>query len=135
MAFAIAPATVAASAALACLVGIAAIGSIALLARFGNRIRKHQMGDAGNLKITGVFTIVGVILAATLAVIVVARLFPTYADAIADLNENMTSDDVTFGDETADGLKPVMAIVIGLAGLFGIIGIVVAAVHFRGKYS
>lgn len=81
----------------------------------------------------GALGIVGVIVGAIVAVLIVAALFPQFMSALSGINGNLNDPNTTTGDATADSLIPVFSLVIGLAGLFGIVGIILAAVHFGKK--
>jgi hypothetical protein len=70
--------------------------------------------------------LVGSILAAMLAMIVVAALFGDYVDSVRDVNENLTAAD--FGDDTTNSIAPIFAIVVGVSALAGLVGIIVYAV-------
>lgn len=73
------------------------------------------------------FAVIGVILGAVVVFLLIAALFSTFADSVADVNENLTDENVTFGDETTDTIKPVFAIVLGLVALTGIVGLALRA--------
>lgn len=111
------------------------LAMVAPVANLPNRARALGRALAtdedANLDMSKGLSVVGIVLGAVITMVVIANLFPTFADAVADVNTNLTDDTVTFGDETADGLKPVFAIVIGITALLGIVGIILGA--FRGR--
>lgn len=89
--------------------------------------------DAAAVNFVSALSVVGVVLSAVITLIIVARLMPQFVDSVADVNENLTSEEVTFGDETTDGIKPVFAIVVGLSALVGLVALIIGAfVRFRG---
>jgi hypothetical protein len=92
---------------------------------------KRLNGDRAALDLSGSLGVVGVIIGAVIVMIITANLFPTFVGAVEDVNDNLTSESVSFGDPTTDGIKDVFAIVIGLAALLGIVGLVLGA--FRGR--
>src|SRR5688572_16435514 len=74
-----------------------------------NRLRGRSMGDEGSLNLNSGISfalgILGTILAAMLAMIVVAALFGDYVEAVRDVNENLTDSD--WGDDTTNALAPI----------------------------
>lgn len=89
--------------------------------RVAARFRRE---DDALLDMSSVFVVLGAILGVVVTMLVIANLFPTFADATADVNTNLTDTNVTFGDATTDGIKPVFAIVVGLAALAGIVALI-----------
>ena len=73
-----------------------------------------------------------VIVGAVVAIALVAALAPTFFDSLRDVNENFSTADT--GDTTANSIaNTVFPILIALAGLFGLVGIVLAAVKLKGR--
>jgi hypothetical protein len=75
--------------------------------------------------------IVAVIIAAYLAVIVISNLLPTYSSGVSSISENVSTAD--WGDDTANSLGPVFAMVISLGGMFALVGLALAAFALKGK--
>lgn len=76
-------------------------------------------------------TIIGVIIAAVVAIAIVAALFPTYMTSLASLGDTFNDPNTTTGDATADTLLPIFGLLIAFAGLFAIVGIVLLAVKLK----
>ena len=95
-------------------------------------LRKTKEGIRGddqaafNLNLDSVIGLVGGVIGIVILFALVANLLPTYADSVADVNENLTAPAVTFGDTTSDGIKPVFAILIGLGAVLAIVGAILA---------
>ena len=99
----------------------------ALLSRLQSAATKRQrMDDAGVINLALVWTLVGFIIVVT---VLAAMIGPVFT-ATADVNEALSDENVTTGDASADTIKPVFGIVIGLAVVLGIVGIVLGAVKF-----
>jgi hypothetical protein len=102
----------------------------ALLSRLQAAVAKRQrMDDAGVFNLAIVWTLVGFIIVVT---VLAAMIGPVFT-ATADVNEALTDENVTTGDASADTIKPVFGIVIGLAVVLGVVGLVLAAIKFGGK--
>lgn len=101
--------------------------STAMASLSNRKLSKDQNGFA-NLAI--VWTLVGFIIVVT---VVAAMIGPVFT-ATSDVNTALNDPNVTTGDDSADAIKPVFGIVIGLAVVLGIVGIILAAVKF-GKGS
>jgi hypothetical protein len=87
--------------------------------------KRAEMGDEANLDVGVALAVVSVVLGAVISMIVVAALFGPFTDAVADVNENLTTSD--WGDDTTNSIAPVFAIVIGIGALAGIIGLILAS--------
>lgn len=81
----------------------------------------------------GALVLVAVIIGAVVVIQIVAALFPTFFNSVAAINENLTT--TSTGDDTADSLLPIFRILVGLGALFGIIGIVLAAIAIKNRSS
>lgn len=85
--------------------------------------------DAGFINMGIIWTLVGFIVVVTIAAAFIGPVFT----ATADVNEALGDPNVTTGDESADAIKPVFKILIGLAVVLGIVGIVLGAIKFGKK--
>jgi hypothetical protein len=74
-------------------------------------------------------TVAAVIVGAVVALILISTLFPTYAGAVKNLSQNVTTAD--FGNTTANSLGPVFGLLISLGGLFAIVGLAFVAYHLK----
>lgn len=77
--------------------------------------------------------IVATVIGAVVVILVVAAVAPQFFSALADTNEVLTDANTTTGDTTADSLLGVFPLMIGITGLFAIVGIVLAAVRFSNR--
>lgn len=74
--------------------------------------------------------IVGTVIGAVVVVLLIAALVATFFGAIADVNENLSDENVTTGDATADVILRVFPIVIGVVAVIGFVGLIIAALQF-----
>lgn len=68
-----------------------------------------------------IMSIVGTVLAGSLALIVLAKMAPTFLGAVADFNGLLNNETTTTGDSTGDSLLPVFSIVIGVVAVLALI--------------
>lgn len=61
-------------------------------------------------------TVLTVIIGAVVVLVVIAALTPTFFDALSDVVNNITSDNVTTGNSAADALLVAFAPIIGIIG-------------------
>lgn len=84
-----------------------------------------------NLNLSFGLTIVGVIIAAVVAIAIIAALFPTYMGSLADITGAFNDPNTTTGDSTADTLLPVFALLVAFGGLFAIVGLVLLSIKLK----
>lgn len=102
-------------------------------ARFaGLRERRFQTNDEADLSNIGgvAMAVAAIIIAAVVTLTLLSNLFPTYSASVASISENVSTAD--WGDETANGIGPVFAMLVSLGGLFAIVGLVFLAYKLRG---
>ena len=90
------------------------------LARFRNDHRAI-------INLTSILAIIGTLIGAIIVFQIGAAIFPDFAGSVADVNENLSNESVTFGDDATDAIKPVFAFVLGIVALVGFIGILLGA--------
>lgn len=83
------------------------------------------------INLSGPMAIISVIIGGFVLLIIIAALLPTFFTGLADTNAALTDPNTTTGDATADSLLTVFPILIGLAGLFFIIGLIFLAFKAR----
>lgn len=91
------------------------------------------LDDEGSIGLGPVMALVGVFVGFIVIVTVAANFVLPIFTATADVNEALNDDNVTTGDASADSIKPVFGIVIGLAVVLGFVGLILAAVKFGKK--
>jgi hypothetical protein len=84
---------------------------------------------AGVVNLALVWTLIGFIIIVT----ILAKMIGPVFTATSDVNEALNDPNVTTGDESADAIKPVFGIVIGLSVVLGIVAIVLGAAAFRNS--
>lgn len=86
---------------------------------------------AGALQISQGLGIAGAIIGAVVGISILAALIPTWFGSLASIGENLTDPGTTTGNTDADALLPVFGLLIAFAGIFAIVGLVVAVVRMR----
>lgn len=87
----------------------------------------RRMDEEANISVG---PLVGILLGAVIVLLVLAKLIVPVFDATADVNTALNDENVTTGDDTADSIKPVFGVLIGLSVLLGFVGLILAAVKF-----
>lgn len=95
--------------------------------------RRMSHDEAANINLGGALTLVGVFIGFIVLVTVAAKFVVPIFAATADVNEALNDPNTTTGDESADAIKPVFGIVIGLAVVIGIVTLILGAVKFSKK--
>lgn len=87
--------------------------------------------DDAALSVGRGLTVAGSIIGAVVVILIVASLIPEFLTALGDTNTALSG--TSTNDTTADTIKRVMPILVGVGGVFGIVGLILAAMKFRGS--
>ncbi len=98
--------------------------------------KRGEMDEKGIVNLGAALAIVGVFIAFIVVVLLAAKFIPTIFSSTAEVNTALNDPNVTTGDETADSIKPVFAVVIGLAVTVGLVTLILGAIKFgKGRGS
>lgn len=73
----------------------------------------------------------GAVIGAVVVLSVIAAVAPTFFTGLSDTNAVLNDVNTTTGDATADGLIGIFPLLIGITGLFALVGAILVAVKFR----
>lgn len=78
--------------------------------------------------------IAGGMIGALVVISVIAAVIGPYLTGVADVNTVLNDPNTTAGDATADSLLPIFPLLVGITGLFAVVGAILAGMHFtRGS--
>lgn len=72
-------------------------------------------------------TVISVVVGAVLVLTVLGALTDTFFNAVEDINDNVTANDTSTGNDEADDLLDAFPPIIGIIGVIGFVGLVFAA--------
>ncbi len=75
----------------------------------------------------------GAIIGAVVVLSVIASVAPTFFTELSDTNAVLNDPNTTTGDTTADGLLGIFPLLIGITGLFALVGAILVAVKFSSR--
>lgn len=103
----------------------------------GERMARFKRNEDGFLNTDKMLSaagfVLGVVITAVLAIIILSALAPVYIPAVKNLSQNVSTGD--FGNATANSLTGVFSLIISLFGLFALVGLAAVAlvVHYKKK--
>lgn len=79
----------------------------------------------------GMSRTLSVVVGAVVVLVILAALTPVFFDAVADLVNNLTADNVTTGNDAADQILEAFAPVIGILAAIVFLGLVIRGIQQR----
>lgn len=83
------------------------------------------------LNVSAGLTLAGVVIGAVVLLAIIAALMPTWFGSLESIGTNFTDPGTTTGNTDADALLPIFGLLVAFAGIFAIVGLIVAAVRLR----
>lgn len=94
---------------------------------------RFRRDSHANFSIGPALGVAGAIVGAVVVVLVAAAFIPTFFSATSDTVTAFEDPNTTTGNDSADALLPVFAILVGITALFGIGGLIVGAIALKKK--